>query len=113
MIELNNVAMSYGGRTLFKDVALSLAAGSFHFLTGPSGAGKTTLLKLCSLELAATEGRVALMGQDVSNFDAGLGFQGCTGRGLHSMWTSVGCTLYSVRSTKPVGAGQSGCSSGQ
>lgn len=66
MIELHNVAMSYGGRTLFKDVSLSLPAGSFHFLTGPSGAGKTTLLKLCSLELAASEGRLALLGQDVS-----------------------------------------------
>lgn len=69
MIELDNVAMSYGGRTLFKDVSLSLPEGSFHFLTGPSGAGKTTLLKLCSLELAATAGHVRLLGQDVSGFD--------------------------------------------
>lgn len=69
MIELDNVAMSYGGRTLFEDVSLSLPDGSFHFLTGPSGAGKTTLLKLCSLELAATSGQVRLMGQDVSGFD--------------------------------------------
>jgi len=69
VIELNKVAMSYGGRTLFDDVSLSLPAGSFHFLTGPSGAGKTTLLKLCSLELAASAGRVALLGQDVSGFD--------------------------------------------
>lgn len=69
MIELENVAMSYGGRTLFKDVSLSLAEGSFHFLTGPSGAGKTTLLKLCSLELGPTSGRVCLLGQDVTGFD--------------------------------------------
>jgi cell division transport system ATP-binding protein len=69
LIELDNVAMSYGGRTLFEDVSLSLPDGSFHFLTGPSGAGKTTLLKLCSLELAATAGQVRLMGQDVSGFD--------------------------------------------
>lgn len=69
MIELNNVAMSYGGRTLFEDVSLSLPDGSFHFLTGPSGAGKTTLLKLCSLELSASAGRVALLGQDVTEID--------------------------------------------
>ncbi|MGR3511312.1 MAG: cell division ATP-binding protein FtsE [Paracoccaceae bacterium] len=69
MIELNKVAMSYGGRTLFEDVSLSLPAGSFHFLTGASGAGKTTLLKLCSLEHAATSGRVALLGQDVTGYD--------------------------------------------
>ncbi len=69
MIELDNVAMSYGDRALFQDVSLSLSDGSFHFLTGPSGAGKTTLLKLCSLELSATSGRLQLMGQDVTSLD--------------------------------------------
>lgn len=69
MIELDSVAMSYGDRTLFHDVSLSLPNGSFHFLTGPSGAGKTTLLKLCSLELTASEGRVRLLGEDVTGLD--------------------------------------------
>ncbi|MDG0988600.1 MAG: ATP-binding cassette domain-containing protein, partial [Yoonia sp.] len=46
MIELENVAYNYGGAELFSQVSLTLSAGSFHFLTGPSGAGKTTLLKL-------------------------------------------------------------------
>ncbi len=69
MIELDSVAMSYGDRTLLHDVSLSLPDGSFHFLTGPSGAGKTTLLKLCSLELTATDGRVRLLGEDVTGLD--------------------------------------------
>ncbi|ARO13757.1 cell division ATP-binding protein FtsE [Ketogulonicigenium robustum] len=64
MIELRNVAYSYGGAELFNSVSLSLQPGSFHFLTGPSGAGKTTLLKLCYGELLATEGSVSLFGQD-------------------------------------------------
>ena len=63
-IELTSVAMSYGGRTLFRDVSVNLAPGSFHFLTGPSGAGKTTLIKLCYSELMPTEGRVAIFGED-------------------------------------------------
>ena len=66
MIELENVAVSYGDRTLFECVSLSLEPGSFHFLTGPSGAGKTTLLKLCSMELGPTRGAVRLLGQDTS-----------------------------------------------
>ncbi len=41
MIELENVAYSYGGGELLSDITLKLAPGSFHFLTGPSGAGKT------------------------------------------------------------------------
>lgn len=64
MIELDNVAYSYGGAELFSELNLQLAAGSFHFLTGPSGAGKTTLLKLCYGELIATGGQVRLFGQD-------------------------------------------------
>ncbi|NBD30630.1 MAG: ATP-binding cassette domain-containing protein [Alphaproteobacteria bacterium] len=64
MIELDEVAYSYGGGELFSSVSLSLAPGTFHFLTGPSGAGKTTLLKLCYGELKATAGQVRLFGQD-------------------------------------------------
>ncbi len=62
MIELDDVAYSYGGAELFAQVSLSLAPGSFHFLTGPSGAGKTTLLKLCYGELQAIAGDVRLFG---------------------------------------------------
>ncbi|MFP1644392.1 cell division ATP-binding protein FtsE [Pontitalea aquivivens] len=64
MIELQNVAMSYGGGDLFSGVSLKLAPGSFHFLTGPSGAGKTTLLKLCYAELMPSAGHVSFMGRD-------------------------------------------------
>jgi len=64
VIELDNVAYSYGGAELFSALNLALAPGSFHFLTGPSGAGKTTLLKLCYGELVATSGQVRLFGQD-------------------------------------------------
>ena len=64
MIELDNVAYSYGGAELFSALNLALAPGSFHFLTGPSGAGKTTLLKLCYGELIATGGQVRLFGRD-------------------------------------------------
>lgn len=64
MIELDKVAYSYGGAELFSDLSLTLAPGTFHFLTGPSGAGKTTLLKLCYGELIATAGQVRLFGDD-------------------------------------------------
>ena len=66
MIELDNVAYSYGGAELFAQLSLTLAPGSFHFLTGPSGAGKTTLLKLCYGELLATAGQVRLFDADAA-----------------------------------------------
>ncbi|MEB8388608.1 ATP-binding cassette domain-containing protein [Rhodobacteraceae bacterium KMM 6894] len=68
MIDLENVAYSYGGAELLSDISLKLQPGSFHFLTGPSGAGKTTLLKLCYGALVPTAGYAKLFGRDVREF---------------------------------------------
>jgi cell division transport system ATP-binding protein len=65
LIELDNVAYSYGGGELLSEISLKLAPGSFHFLTGPSGAGKTTLLKLCYGALMPTAGAARLFDADV------------------------------------------------
>jgi cell division transport system ATP-binding protein len=56
---------------VLKDVNLSLPAGSFHFLTGPSGAGKTSLLKLMTLSERPLAGRIALFGEDVTEVARG------------------------------------------
>ncbi|WP_189371094.1 cell division ATP-binding protein FtsE [Tateyamaria omphalii] len=69
MIELENVAYSYGGGELLSDISVKLAPGSFHFLTGPSGAGKTTLLKLCYGALLPTAGHVRLFERDVRSLE--------------------------------------------
>ncbi|MEM8537007.1 MAG: ATP-binding cassette domain-containing protein [Pseudomonadota bacterium] len=69
MIELDKVSYGYNGAKLFSQLSLTLAPGSFHFLTGPSGAGKTTLLRLCYADLRATAGKVRLFGQDAAALD--------------------------------------------
>ncbi|RBI74108.1 cell division protein FtsE [Roseovarius sp. TE539] len=69
MIELEDVAYSYGGGELLSEISLKLQPGSFHFLTGPSGAGKTTLLKLCYGALVPTAGTLRLFDEDLRTLD--------------------------------------------
>ncbi len=69
MIELQDAGYSYGGGELLSGMTMTIAPGSFHFLTGPSGSGKTTFLKLCYGELLATSGRVSLFAQDARTLD--------------------------------------------
>jgi len=48
------------------DVSLDIHAGQLMLLMGPSGSGKTTLLSILGCILRATEGRLELLGEDVS-----------------------------------------------
>ena len=71
ILQLRRVGARYAaaGEEVLRDVDLSLAAGSFHFLVGPSGAGKTSLLRLLSLSHPPSRGSITLFGRDVSRLD--------------------------------------------
>jgi branched-chain amino acid transport system ATP-binding protein len=51
-------------------VNLSLPEGARHALIGPNGAGKTTLINLLTGVLPPSEGRIELLGQDISHLSA-------------------------------------------
>ena len=68
--QLHDAAMRYGdGPEVLQDLRLELAAGSFHFLIGPSGAGKTSLLRLLALAHPPARGRVVVFGRDAAQLE--------------------------------------------
>jgi branched-chain amino acid transport system ATP-binding protein len=73
------VSRRFGGLCAVDDVSIDLEFGSLHALIGTNGAGKSTLINVLAGELAATGGRVELLGQDVTGWSqprrarAGLG----------------------------------------
>jgi len=62
-----NLTKSYGGRTVVRDVSLSVSSGEVVGLLGPNGAGKTTTFYLVVGLTAPDQGRVTLNGEDVTD----------------------------------------------
>ena len=77
MINVNNVTLRFGKRTLFENVNLKFTNGNCYGVIGANGAGKTTFLKLLSGELETSCGeiiigkdeRMAVLEQDHYKFD--------------------------------------------
>ncbi len=58
LVRLDSVELSYDGAPVLAGVDLTLRAGDFVGVVGPSGAGKTTLLRLALGTLCPTAGRI-------------------------------------------------------
>ncbi len=66
VLQTHGLVRRFGGFVAIDHVDLKVEAGARHALIGPNGAGKTTLINLLTGYLAPTEGRVTLLGQDVT-----------------------------------------------
>ena len=73
-IVAENVGKSFGTgqrqSVILRGVSLSVAAGEVVFLVGPSGSGKTTLLSILGCILTPDDGRVEVLGVEVSRLDS-------------------------------------------
>src|SRR5436190_519502 len=68
VIELRDIEMELGGRTLFQNVSLSLVAGERLGIVGRNGLGKSTLLKIILQQLEPTSGVVEIGTRTAINY---------------------------------------------
>ncbi len=66
VLQLEDLAVHFGGVNAVDGVTVSIAAGEFVGLIGPNGAGKTTLMRIVSGSVRPDRGRVVLAGNDVT-----------------------------------------------
>lgn len=64
MIEIRDLARSFGPRMALARVNLAVAAGECVTVVGPNGAGKTTLLRILATLTRPTSGTVRIAGLD-------------------------------------------------
>jgi len=68
-IDLTEVSFSYDDKQILDELTLTIPAGSFTAIIGPSGTGKTTILDLIIGLLQPTSGRVLVDGVPLQDLD--------------------------------------------
>src|SRR5262250_631153 len=63
LLQLRNVAKSFGAVRALKGVSFELRAGEVHALLGENGAGKSTLIKVITGAHAPDSGSMEILGQ--------------------------------------------------
>jgi len=69
-LEIEHLAMAFGGLVAVNDVTLSVKQGEIHGLIGPNGSGKTTIFNVISGYYKPTGGRVTYKGNLISGLPA-------------------------------------------
>lgn len=64
MINVSNVALSYGKKVLFKEVNIKFTPGNCYGLIGANGAGKSTFLKMLSGDVEPDKGEISIGPQE-------------------------------------------------
>ena len=67
IVRLENISKTFNDKKIIKNFTLDIFEGEFITFLGPSGCGKTTLLRIISGLEEASEGKVFIEGEDVTN----------------------------------------------
>ena len=74
IVKFHDAALSFGTRTLWQDVNISVNPGEFIAILGPNGAGKSTMLKTLLGQLPLTHGTAQVCGQLVKRGSQRIGY---------------------------------------
>jgi zinc/manganese transport system ATP-binding protein len=74
VVVLDGAAVTVGGRTIWADVSLRIAAGEFVAILGPNGVGKSTLLKVVLGLIPTSHGQVRVLGGRPGQHNARIGY---------------------------------------
>jgi len=66
LIEIHDLDYSFGHRTIYKGLNLTIRRGQVTAIMGPSGTGKTTMLRLITRQLVPDRGVILVDGVDVA-----------------------------------------------
>ncbi|PMS17406.1 ABC transporter ATP-binding protein [Trinickia dabaoshanensis] len=83
-LELEHVSLELAGRTILRDVSLTIDQGEFVGVLGPNGAGKTTLMRAVLGLVPVASGRIRLGSQAVERGNPSIGYMPQTRSALAS-----------------------------
>ena len=73
-VRFDRVTLRYGARTVWSDLSLDLATGTFVAILGPNGSGKTSLLRAILGLVTPSAGRIEVLGRPPYRGDPGIGY---------------------------------------
>ena len=68
IIEFKNVSLSYGSRLVLDNLDFKINEGQIFGMLGPNGVGKSTIFNLITGLIQPNNGKIKIIGQDVTNY---------------------------------------------